>query len=89
MRPLFAWLPTDVIKETFAWTTQMARMPMSETLKNLKNFFKSMYPALNVQRRNEPVATDTVYSDTPAIDDGSPVLSFISALKVLSLMSMA
>ena len=68
MRPLFAWLPTDVIKETFARTTQMARMPMSETL---KNFFKSMYPALNVQRRNEPVATDTVYSDTPAIDDGS------------------
>jgi hypothetical protein len=68
MRPLFAWLPTDVIKETFARTTQMARMPMSETL---KNFFKSMYPTLNVQCRNEPVATDTVYSDTPAIDDGS------------------
>ena len=26
---------------------------------------------MNVRRRNEPVATDTVYSDTPAIDDGS------------------
>jgi hypothetical protein len=71
MRPLFAWLLTDVIKGTFARTTQMARMPISETLKNLKDFFKSMYPALNVQRRNEPVATDTVYSDTPAIDNGS------------------
>ena len=68
MRPLFGWLPTDVIKETFARTTQMARMPMSETL---KNFFRSPYPAMNVHRRNEPVATDTFYSDTPAIDDGA------------------
>jgi hypothetical protein len=67
MHPLFAWLPVDVIKETFARTTQMARMPMSETL---KNFFRSMYPALNIPRRHEPVATNTVYSDTPAIDDG-------------------
>ena len=68
MRPLFGWLPTDVIKETFARTTQMARMPMSETL---KNFFRSPYPAMNVHRRNEPVATNTFYSDTPAIDDGA------------------
>jgi hypothetical protein len=68
MRPLFGWLPTSIIKETFARTTQMARMPMSNTL---KNFFRSPYPALNVHRRNEPVATDTIYSDTPAIDDGA------------------
>jgi len=29
------------------------------------------FPALNVHRCQEPVATDTVYADTPAIDDGS------------------
>ena len=31
---------------------------------------KSRNPALNVPRRHEAVATDTVYSDTPAIDSG-------------------
>ena len=30
-----------------------------------------MFPALNVHQCQEPVATDTVHSDTPAIDDGS------------------
>jgi hypothetical protein len=68
LRPLFGWLSTDIIKETFARTTQYARLP-SCTL--LKRSFKSANPALNVQRRNEPVACDIVYSDEPAIDDGS------------------
>ena len=31
---------------------------------------KSGYPALNVPMRHEPVATDTVFLDTPAIDSG-------------------
>jgi hypothetical protein len=38
LRPLFGWLSTDVIKETFARTTQYARLP-SCTL--LKRSFKS------------------------------------------------
>ena len=29
-----------------------------------------MNPALNVPRRHEAVATDTVFSDTPAVDSG-------------------
>jgi hypothetical protein len=36
----------------------------------LKKRYKSPNPALNVHRRDEPVATDTVYSDTPAIGGG-------------------
>ncbi|KAL7579247.1 hypothetical protein ACA910_011406 [Epithemia clementina (nom. ined.)] len=32
---------------------------------------KSRFPALNVRRREEPVATDTIFSDTPAVDNGS------------------
>jgi hypothetical protein len=36
----------------------------------LKKHYKSPFLALNVQRRNEHVATDIVYSDTPAIDGG-------------------
>ena len=36
----------------------------------LKKHYKSPFPALNVTRRDEPVATDIVYSNTPAIDNG-------------------
>ena len=42
----------------------------------LKNHFKSRNPVFNILRRNEPVATDTVFSDTPAIHDGSTMAQF-------------
>ena len=31
----------------------------------------SPFPALNIHRRNEAVVTGTVFSDTPAVDNGS------------------
>ena len=34
----------------------------------LKKRYKSPFPACNVHQRNKPVATDTVYSNTPAIE---------------------
>jgi hypothetical protein len=67
LRPHLGWLPVDTIKKTFERTTQLARMPMSTILKKR---YKSPNPALNVHPRDEPVATDTIYSDTPAIDCG-------------------
>jgi hypothetical protein len=67
LRPRLGWLPVDAIKKTFEHTTQLARMPMSTILKKR---YKSPNPALNVRPRDEPVATDTIYSDTPAIDCG-------------------
>ena len=73
LRPLFGWLPTDTIKCTFEATTQYARIPMSTIL---KKHFQSPNPALNVQRQHEPVTTDTVYSDTPAIDSGVTTAQF-------------
>ena len=57
-----------MIKKTFDVTTRWARC--IEHLPFRKHF-KSRFPALNVHRRNEPVATDTVYSDTPAVDNGA------------------
>ena len=36
----------------------------------LLKHFKSPFPACNVHRRAEPLATDTVYSDTPALGSG-------------------
>jgi hypothetical protein len=65
--PRLGWLSIDAIKKTFEHTTQLTRMPMSTILKKQ---YKSLNPALNVRPHDEPVATDTIYSDTPAIDCG-------------------
>jgi hypothetical protein len=67
LRPRLGWLSIEAIKKTFERTNQLARMPMSTILKKC---YKSPNPALNVRPRDEPVATDTIYSDTPAIDCG-------------------
>ena len=47
-----------------AATTQYARYPQSECLKKM---FHSPFPTCNIPRRSKAVATDTVYSNTPAI----------------------
>jgi hypothetical protein len=68
LRPLFGWLSTDLIQKTFQYTTQYARLP---TATMLKKAFRSPNPALNIYGRNEDVACDIVYSDVPAIFEGS------------------
>jgi hypothetical protein len=67
LRPRLGWLSIDAIKKTFEHTTQLARMPMSTILKKR---YKSPNPALNMHPHDEPVATDTIYSDTLVIDCG-------------------
>ena len=66
LRPVFAWIPTARIKDTLKHTTQWykaeGRLPM-------RRHFKSRFPGANVARREETVATDTIFSDTPAMDD--------------------
>jgi len=68
LHPCFAWAPADIVKCTFEATTQYAwntyNLPFCK-------HYRSHFPALNVDHRCEAVATDTVYSDTPAIDDGA------------------
>ena len=39
----------------------------------LKKQYKSPFPGLNVHRRDEPVATDMIYSDTPTVDSGATI----------------
>ena len=67
MRPFFGWVNSDIVKQKFDQTTQwgvaLDSFPM-------KRHLKSRSPALNVPRRHEPVATDTIFSDTPAVDSG-------------------
>lgn len=77
LRPMFGWLNSDIIKQTFQRSTQMARMPQSELL---RKHYKAPNPALNVFRRNEDVATDTFYSDTPSVDGGETCAQFFCGL---------
>jgi hypothetical protein len=51
---------------------------MSTTLK--KQHYKSPFPAMNVHRRDEAIATDTVYSDTPAVDSGVTIAQLFVGL---------
>jgi septum formation inhibitor MinC len=55
---------------------------VSETLKQQ---WRSRFPACNVKRQNEPVATDTVFSDTPAVDCGvTAAQSFVGRESVVA-----
>jgi hypothetical protein len=67
LRPFFAWESSDTIRRTIEVTTQYARGCVSVTI---RQHWKSRFPACNVRRRNEAVSTDTVFSDTPAVDIG-------------------
>ena len=48
---------------------------------HLNKMFKSINPALNTPRRDEPVASDFIYCDEPAVDDGSTLASVFLGLK--------
>ena len=50
---------------TTQWYRMSQRYPM-------RKHFKSTFPAANVNRLHDKVATDTLFSDTPAHDDGVP-----------------
>jgi hypothetical protein len=67
-RPFFGWISPDIIKKTFEHTTKYARLPAGTLLKKA---FKSPSPALKVFCLQEDVACDIIYSDVPAIYDGS------------------
>jgi hypothetical protein len=49
----------------------------------LKKHYKSPFPAMNVHRHDEPVAMDTVYSDTPAVDSGATSARIFVGTKIL------
>ena len=57
----------ELIRKTLQQTTQFYRHKPHE---RMPKRFRSPFPACNVQRCNEPIATDTVFADTPALDSG-------------------
>ena len=68
LRPYLLWLPLDRVKKTLENSTQWFRNMYRILFRKL---FKSRFPAFNVPRRHEPVATDTMWSKVPAIDGGA------------------
>jgi len=69
LRPHFGWIPAERIKATLAATTQFGRTVGHFPF---RMHFKTRFPAANVDRLNDAVATDTFFSDTPAVNDGIP-----------------
>jgi hypothetical protein len=67
LHPLFGWAPIDTVQYTFDVTTPFTRGRVSNTL---KQHWRSRLPECNVKQHNEPVAMDTVFSDTPAVHCG-------------------
>ena len=58
----------DTVQKTMEQSTQWG-VSLPNTFP-MKRHLKSRNPALNIPRRHEAVATDTVFSDTPAVDSG-------------------
>ena len=54
---------------TLSMSTRHGTAPHTQDY--IKKHFKSRNPVFNIPRRSEAVATDTIFSDTPAVDDGS------------------
>ena len=68
LRPYCAWVNADTVQSTIEQSTQWG-VSITNTFP-MKRHLKSRNPAHNVPRRHEPVATDTIFSDTPAVDSG-------------------
>ena len=59
----------ETIKRTFHSTTQYDKKLLHPKM-HMQKYYKSPHPAMNVLRRQEPIATDTIKSDTPSRPGG-------------------
>ena len=73
-RPFLAWTSPSSIKDTFNVTTSHGTAPNTQDY--IKNHFKPRNPVFSIPRCSEAVATDTIFSDTTAVDDGSTMTQF-------------
>ena len=73
-RPSPAWTSPSSIKDTFNVTTRHGTAPNTQDY--IKNHFQPRNPVSSIPRCSEDLATDTIFSDTPALDDGSTMAQF-------------
>ena len=63
LRLYFGWQSEQLIQDAYKDNSRFGgTVPQHDYL---KKHFKSRNPVFNIPRRNEPVAADTVFSDTP------------------------
>ena len=67
-RLYFGWVNAESVQKTMEQCTQWGVSVTKYIL--YKKHLKSRNPALHIPWRHEPVATDTVFSDTPAVYSG-------------------
>ena len=67
-RPDFGWVNVDTVQKTKELSIQWG-VSLPNTFPTKKHL-KSRNPALNIPWGHEAVATDSVFSDTPAVDSG-------------------
>ena len=73
-RPFLAWTSPSSIKDTFNVTTRHGTAPNTQDY--ITKHFKSRNPVFSIPRCSDAVATDTIFSDTPAVDDGLTMAQF-------------
>ena len=73
-RPFLAWTSRSSIKGTFNVSARHGTAPHTQDY--IKKHFKSRNPVFSIPRCSEAVATDTIFSDTPAVDDGPTMAQF-------------
>ena len=67
-RPFLEWTSPSSIKDNFNVTTRHGTAPHTQDY--IKKHFKYRNLVFSIPRCSEAVATDTIFSDTPAVDDG-------------------
>ena len=73
-RPSPAWTSPSSIKDTFNVTTRHGTAPNTQDY--IKNHFKPRNPVSSIPRCSEELPTDTIFSEIPAVDDGSTMAQF-------------
>ena len=73
-RPFLAWTSPSSIKDTFNVITRHGIAPHTQDY--IKKHFKSRNPVFSIPRCSEAVGTDTIFSDTPAVDGGPTMAQF-------------
>ncbi len=72
-QPYFLMTPIEKVQRTFENTTQHCTNTMYGH--NIQQTIQSPYPANNVWRKNEPVASDTIFAEVPAIDTNGQTMA--------------
>jgi hypothetical protein len=68
LRPCLGWVSSNTVKKTILATTHFACKVYNAPK---RNHSKYCFPALNVHCRNEAVVTNTIWLNTPTVDNGA------------------